>query len=73
MNKVETILVNTVLGNKSEIIDVNTKLEKLIDVYNKKGYKVLSLTPLTSGEFDIDSYGFGYTSGIVVVFEKVGL
>lgn len=78
MNKVETIQVNLQDGKSSAISELNNKLQKLISENNKAGYKVVSLIPLTSGEFDMGDgesggFGFGYTSGIVVVFEKVGL
>ena len=77
MNKIETIKVDLQNGTQSAITDLHKKLNKLITENNKKGYKVISVTPLTSGEFDMGDggsggFGFGYTSGLVVVFEKVG-
>ena len=77
MNKVETIKADLQDGKQSAITDLHKKLKKLIADNNKSGYKVISVTPLTSGEFDMGDgssggFGFGYTSGLVVVFEKVG-
>ena len=76
MNKVETIKVNLKAGELHEIDSLDAQLKSLISNYNNDGYKVISITPLTSGEYemgDIDAggFGFGYTSGLIVVFEKV--
>ena len=75
MNKIETIKVDLKEGKQSDLSDLHKKLQKLISKNNKAGYKVISVTPLTSGEYDLGSeyggFGFGYTSGLVVVFEKV--
>ena len=76
MNKVETIKVDLQNGTQSAISNLHKTLKELVAKNNKAGYKVISVTPLTSGEFDMGDgqsggFGFGYTSGLVVVFEKV--
>jgi len=78
MNKIEIIQADLKENKKAQFTTLKKEMEKLITSYNKKGYKVNSIIPLTSGEYemimDLDStggFGFGYTSGIIIVFEKV--
>ena len=77
MNKVVTLKIDTQKADTKSINSANSQINECIKKHNKLGYKVISITPLTSGNYDYDnmtefSYGYGYsfTSGIIIVFEK---
>jgi hypothetical protein len=61
-------------------LDINNEIEKL----NNSGYEVISITPITSGEYKYDysvltsykigygwGYGFSYTSGVIITAKKL--
>lgn len=48
-------------------------IEKEVSKLNKEGYKVVSVTPITSGNYGLCGeilYGCSYTEGIIIVGEK---
>lgn len=77
MNKV--VIVETDLSNSKKTLPaLNHELKHIIEKHNEDGYKVVTVTPLTEGHYDYQEddnksygYGYSYTTGIVVVFEKV--
>jgi len=71
MNK--TILIEGDLKNddESKVIRLGQKVEKAIKKANKDGYKVISVTGLNGSDSDFSEYGFSYTAGVLIVFEKV--
>ncbi|EZH73655.1 hypothetical protein ATO12_17110 [Aquimarina atlantica] len=79
MNKTEFIkakIEDDTLHYKSE--KVFEEVSKVIERNNIDGYKVVSVTPLISGynnhsddENQSYGYGFSYTSGVIIVFEKI--
>ncbi len=53
-------------------------LQELVDKLDKHGYRVISVTPVISGAYDVKSvgvhggagFGFSYTEGLIVVAES---
>jgi hypothetical protein len=72
-----TVLVNVNLeDNYSYMLDkAFQEVDEIINQNNNQGYKVVSVTPLTaSGKYTEYTIGYGYsfTTGILIVFEKLG-
>lgn len=76
----ETVLIAANLEGKNSLagtsvfVDVSEKIGE----YNDKGYRVVSVTPLTGSSNFWDnskneSYGYGesFTIGILIIFEKI--
>lgn len=76
MNKVEYIKlqVNTydVVPNFDSYFDeAYQRLNESINKHNQLGFKVVTVTPITSGTYDLDGCGYSYTKGLMIVYEKI--
>jgi hypothetical protein len=74
MNITKLVKVNLVEGN-ARLNKAFEDVEGIISEYNEKGYKVVSVSPLTTGNCysnleETISYSHSYTIGVLVVFEK---
>ncbi len=84
MNEVEYIQLqirdNDVAPNFNSYFDeAYQRVSESINEHNQLGYKVISVTPITNGAYDFDSYsdsssygyGYSFTTGIMIVYEKI--
>jgi len=78
MNRTVLIKVELEDNNFQRLKEAFEKVEATIQEHNSEGYKVISVTALTSsGSYYDDkenqSYGYGYsfTSGLLIVFEEI--
>lgn len=65
-----------------DIVRLNEDINNEVAELNRSGYEIISITPITSGEYKYNyrdskynpnwswSYGFGYTSGVVILAKK---
>ena len=61
---------------EGDIDKLYEKVHTAITEQNLRGYKVVSITHLTGGKYDDSegtSYGYSYTMGVLIVFEKTDL
>lgn len=78
MNKVELVKVDLENNYTHRLEEAHRKVSRLVEVNNRLGFKVISITPLITNNSEYqnmenESYGFGYsfTSGLLVVFEEI--
>jgi hypothetical protein len=76
MNKVEIIKVELAGNYLSKLNKAQQEVENVINRYNDHKYKVVSVTPLTGsysedGTYRYNGYGYSFTIGIMIVFEKI--
>lgn len=61
--------------DKIDAEKLNNDLQLEVSQLNADGYKVLSITPITSGNDNFRNgvgygYGYGYTDGLIILAEK---
>ena len=78
MNHIELIKVNLEGNYTSRLKEAYEKVDSIVSKLNNKGYKVVTITPLTGSENYYDDtenksygYGFSFTIGLLVVFEEI--
>ena len=78
MNKTVLVKINLENNKEADLTEAYDKVYNIIQKHNELGYKVVSVTPLTASDYTYDdadskSYGYGYsfTNGIIIVFEKI--
>lgn len=78
MNKTVLVKVDLEDNYSHKLDEAFQHVDEIINENNNQGFKVVSLTPLTaSGNFFDDSenksygYGYSFTTGIIIVFEKI--
>lgn len=78
MNKTVLVKVDLEDNYSHKLDEAFEKVDEIINKQNNQGYKVVAVTPLiASGNYydnsENQSYGYGYsfTTGILIVFEKI--
>ncbi len=70
-----------------DIVRLNEDINQEVERLNNSGYEIISITPITSGEYKYDykaptinagsrasygwGYGFSYTSGVIITAKKI--
>ena len=80
INEVALIKASQRYDGEPDLDQLKRDLENTIHEYNQGDFTVVSVTPITKGKYDSGTYGseddsaygygFSYTSGLIVTFEK---